>query len=147
MPILGAAQIGDAVATPVHYGGTYVVPLDALRIDGAQVLEEPLAVAGVNLAQKIRVPRVHQQIEATVAVPIDRAEFAASVLPAMPEFSRNGLPCSSQKARAAVARPPTDRCTGTLIKGQITLMVQHYRCRQPVVVPVHSDRRGPPLRQ
>ena len=77
MSILGAAEdVGDAVAVEIDNSRADVVAFDILRYQQAHVLEEPLAVAGVDLAQEPGVGGVEQDVEMAIAVPIDDAQFA-----------------------------------------------------------------------
>ena len=114
---------------------------------GPMSLKNHFPPRAFNLAQKVRIPRVHQQIQAAVAVPIDRAELAASA-----HTPDAGV--QPQRLAMLIAKNPLGRqehqpaaAPGTLIEGQIALVVQHHQIGQPVAVPVDGDRRGPPLRK
>ena len=79
MTVLGAAKkIRHAVAVPIDGGRADIVAGDVLVGEFAHILHDPFVSAAFCLAEKIRVLRIDQQIEPTVAIPIDCTKFATT---------------------------------------------------------------------
>lgn len=69
MPVLeAAAEIGNAVAVEIDHGRTDIVAFDVLLRQQAHVLEEPFAVAGVDLAKEAGIGVVKLDVGALAPV-------------------------------------------------------------------------------
>ena len=148
MPILRAAEeVGDAIAVEIDGGRADVVALDVLLHQRTHVLEEPLTIARLHLAEKIRVGGIEEQIEFAVAIPVHDAELAATALArvARVQAQRFALlihedTLRREEEKFSVALDPLE-------EREVALLVEHEEIGEAVFVPIDRDRCGAPLRE
>ena len=100
MPVLGTnQQIGLFVAIPINDRRAGCVPCQSSLIDRPFVQECPRALVGRYIAQQVYTVAIDQQVESSVAVPIDKGELSRPLRPATPALSRSGRAAGSVKMR------------------------------------------------
>lgn len=146
--VLGATEkIGDVIAVEVDHRGADIMALDIFLRERPDLSHDPVAIAELDLLQKVGVGRVDEQIEAAVAVPIGDAELAAAA-------AAGGLGTEPQRPARLVHEGAAGGLEheaavspGPLEEGEEALGVEDRQVDEAVPVEIMGQRGGPPLRE